>query len=95
MRNTPAVVQLISPNHLRAQLTALFTLVAVLIGSTAGPTLVALIADFVFRDEKRLGTLLAIVVAVLMPIAIALFRTALRPFVDARTPPPAAERRIP
>ena len=71
------------------------TLVAVLIGATAGPTLVALIADFVFRDEKRLGTSLAIVVAVLMPIAVALFRTALRPFVEARTPPPPAERRPP
>ena len=92
---TPAVVQLISPNHLRAQLTALFTLVAVLIGATAGPTVVAMIADFVFRDEKRLGTSLAIVVAALMPIAIALYRTALRPFVAARTPPPPAELRTP
>lgn len=88
---TPAVVQLITPNHLRAQVTALFTLIAVLIGATAGPALVALIADFVFRDEQSLGRSLAIVVAVLMPIAILLFGASRKPFLQCRTLAATAE----
>jgi len=78
---TPAVIQLVTPNHLRARVTALFTLVAVLMGATAGPALVALITDYVFEDEQLLGSSLAIVVGLLMPIATYLFYASLKPFV--------------
>lgn len=89
----PAMLQLATPNQMRARATALFTLVAVLIGASAGPALVAVLTDFWFQDERMLGTALAIVSGVLMPLAILLFWIGLAPYARARMAPVGGSRR--
>jgi MFS family permease len=81
----PAMVQLTSPNHMRAQVTAMFTLLAVLTGYTAGGALVAMITDYVFHDEAALNHALAIVGGIFIPVGAGCFWMALRPYERART----------
>jgi MFS family permease len=50
-----AGLQLMAPNRMRAQVTALFFLAMNLFGITGGATLVALLTDFVFKDEQQVG----------------------------------------
>jgi MFS family permease len=80
----PAMVQLTSPNQMRAQITAMFTLLAVLTGYTAGGALVAMITDYVFQDESKLNYALAIVGGTFIPTGVLCFRLGLKPYEDAR-----------
>ena len=80
----PTILQLMAPNRMRAQVTALFMLVAVLVGYTGGPALVAMLTDYVFRDEGTLNYSLAIVSGVLTPIGAALLYTGLKPYGELR-----------
>jgi len=50
-----AGLQLMAPNRMRAQVTALFFLAMNLFGITGGATLVALLTDFVFEDTQQVG----------------------------------------
>ena len=61
-----ATLPLVTPNRLRAQVVAIYLLVANLLGLTLGPTGVGFISDFVFRDETMIGVSLAIVAPVLL-----------------------------
>ncbi len=81
---SPALIQLVTPNHLRAQTTAIWTLVAVLLGTTAGPAVVAIITDFVLRDERLLGQALAWVTGLAVPVGVLFFRIARGPFARHR-----------
>ena len=76
----PTIMQLIAPNRMRAQLTALFMLVAVLAGFSLGPAFTAMITDYVFGYEEALPYSLAIVSAVLTPIGVALLAYGLKPY---------------
>ncbi len=68
-----AAIQLITPNRMRAQVTALYLLVVAFVGTGFGPMAVALTTDFVFADDQRLGQSLAAVTAVLTPIGAVSF----------------------
>lgn len=81
----PAALALIAPNELRGQVSALYLLAINLIGIGLGPTLPALMTDFLFRDEAKIGWALAIVgvvaaviSAVLLQASRARFRAAAR-----------------
>lgn len=74
-----AILQLISPAHLRGQMTAVFLFILTVIGGSLGPVLVATITDVVFRDEARLGYSLAVVALTVCPMALGLLILALRP----------------
>jgi MFS family permease len=65
----PASIQRIMPNAMRAQATALYLFVINLIGMGLGPTVVAVMTEKVFRDEKALPFSLAIVGAISQTIA--------------------------
>lgn len=52
---------LIAPPRMRAQVSALFYFVINLVGLGVGPTAVALLTDYVFRDEAALRYSLALV----------------------------------
>jgi MFS family permease len=54
----------ISPNEIRAKVSALYYFVVSLVGLGLGPTSVALLTDYFFRDEARLRHSLAIVATV-------------------------------
>jgi MFS family permease len=71
-----AAIALVTPSRMRAQSIALFLLFDSLIGLGIGPTAVALLSDFVFRDEALIGRALVTVTAISMPIAFVLYRNA-------------------
>ncbi len=55
MATSAAGLQLMAPNRMRAQVTALFFVFMNLFGITGGATLVALLTDFVFKDVNAVG----------------------------------------
>lgn len=57
----PIAVQLASPVQIRAQISAIYLLVANMISIGCGPTVIALITDYGFADELRVGASIAIV----------------------------------
>ena len=60
-----ATLPIITPNRLRAQVVAVYLLIANLLGLTLGPTLVGAITDFVFKDPTQIGLSMAIAVPLL------------------------------
>ena len=74
-------LQLMTPGPMRAQVAALYFLLANLIGIGLGPTVVALLTDFVFANDAAIGQSLALSAAILIPIACALIWIAL-PAID-------------
>lgn len=63
-----ATIQLMTPNHMRAQVTAIYLFVVALIGTGLGPMIVALPTDFLFRDPQAVGYSLALAVVVFIPL---------------------------
>jgi MFS family permease len=56
----PALIQAVVPNRMRGQAIACYLLLAGLMGIGLGPTLVAVLTDFVFKDHSALRYSLAI-----------------------------------
>jgi MFS family permease len=79
-----AALQVITPNPLRAQVSALYFLVSNLIAIGLGPTVVALVTDYGFGDPMRLRHSMAIVSATAIPIAVVLLWFALKPYRASR-----------
>lgn len=65
----PAALQVITPNQMRGQVSALYLFVANIIGLGLGPTVVALITDYGFGDDQALRYSLAIMGGVTAPLA--------------------------
>ncbi len=65
-----AALQIVSPNPLRAQMTAIYFFIGNLIANGFGPTVPALLTDYVFRDPGMLRYALAIVIAVVLPLSL-------------------------
>jgi len=57
----PVAMINITPNQIRGQVTAVYFFVISLTGYTLGPTSVALITDFVFKDESLITYSISIV----------------------------------
>ena len=76
----PTVLQLIAPNRMRAQVTAIFIFIAGMVGYSLGPTFVALITDYVFGDDEAMRYSLAIVSGVLTPLGIGLLAYGMKPY---------------
>ena len=55
MATSAAALQVMAPNQMRAQVTALFFLFMNLFGITGGASLVALCTDYVFKNEAAVG----------------------------------------
>lgn len=75
-----AALQVITPNPLRAQMTAIYFFIGNLIASGLGPTVPALLNDFVFRDPLMLRYSLAIVQSVVVPAALICLALGFRPY---------------
>ena len=65
-------LQLITPNRLRAKISALYFLAGSLLIFTGGPTSVALITDFVFGNDAAINYSLAIMCGLLVPAGVAI-----------------------
>ena len=68
----PTALQLIVPNELRSQVSALYLSVISLVGITVGPIVVGLLTDHVFHSPVQVRYSLAIVVACASPIMVVL-----------------------
>lgn len=75
-----AAIQVITPNRMRGQVTALFLFAFNIIGFGLGPLVVPLLTDFVFRDEALIGYSLATAAAVLGPLAMIVIWMSLKPY---------------
>ncbi len=72
-----AALPLISPNRVRAQIIAVYLLVANLVGFTCGPAAVGVLTDYVFADLSKIGYSISIAVSGFYLIGILLLATAL------------------
>jgi len=79
----PAGLQLITPPLLRGRISALFMVVINLVGLGLGPLGVALFTDHHFHNKLAVGLSLGSMTGLVMPLGIAVFALARRPFADA------------
>lgn len=71
-----ATLHLVTPSDLRAQMIAIFISIFSFIGNGLGPLFTALITDYVFRDDAKIGLSLLAVSAVSIPLAWIFLRIA-------------------
>ncbi|WP_417320175.1 MFS transporter [Emcibacter sp.] len=76
----PSILQQATPPHIRAQVSALFLFCINMAGLGFGATSVALVTDFVFRDEMAVGHSIVIVTVVCAVIFSMLVYRAIEPF---------------
>ena len=75
-----STLPLVAPNRLRAQVVAVYLLVANLLGNTIGPTGVGAFTDFIYKDELRLGDAISTVAPILYILGAAIACLAIRPY---------------
>ncbi|ROS01814.1 putative MFS family arabinose efflux permease [Sinobacterium caligoides] len=75
-----AALQLITPNQMRAQVSALLLFATNLIGLTIGPAVVAFCTDFIFQDDSKLNYSLSLVVVIFAPLAALVVWSGLKDF---------------
>ena len=68
-----SAIQLVTPNQLRARVSAIYLLVINIIGIGLGATVASAISDYVFADDTRIGDGVSIVALVSAPLAALLF----------------------
>jgi MFS family permease len=73
-----AALQLITPNELRGQMTAIYFFVANLVGLGLGPTAVALFTDFVYGSPQAIGQSLSTLALLAGPLSGLLLASGLR-----------------
>ena len=77
---SPVAIQLFTPNQMRAQVVAVFFVISVFSAIAGGTLSVAVVTDYVFRDENDLGYSLAIVSAVTMTLAAISLTLGIKPY---------------
>lgn len=75
-----AAIPIIAPNRMRAQLIAIYLLVANLLGPGLGPFLIALTTDFVFGDDAMVGRSIVLVCPILVMIGAAVLLAGFKSF---------------
>ncbi len=77
-----AALQMITPNRMRAQVSAIYLLTLNLLGIGLSATAIALVTDFVLGDPQRIGSSMAIVGGIAAPFGALLLYRGLRPFSE-------------
>jgi MFS family permease len=78
-----AAIQLITPNEMRATVSALYLLTISVVGTGFGPLVIALTTDYGFGDEASLRYSMALVAGALAPGGALLMYLAMRPYARA------------
>lgn len=78
-----AALQTISPNQMRAQILALSYFILNLVGYGLGPTVVALLTDYVFVREDALNLSMSLLAVILAPLAALITRFGLKPYGES------------
>jgi MFS family permease len=76
-----AGIQALSPNRMRAQASAIYLFTLNILAVGLGPTSAALITDFGFHDDLRVGDSVTMVICVAAPLAWCLLIFARKPFI--------------
>jgi MFS family permease len=75
-----SAMQIVTPNRMRGQITALYLFTMTVVGGGLGPTLFALITQQVWGDEALLRYTFAVSAAVLFPAAAIVYWSGVRPY---------------
>jgi hypothetical protein len=75
-----AALQIITPNQMRGQVSAMYMFIFNIVGYGLGPTAVALFTDYVFRAESALRYSLTAVSAIMAPLAVLVVWYGLKPY---------------
>jgi MFS family permease len=78
-----AALQEITPNQMRAQVTALYLFISNMCGIALGPTFIAFFTDVVFKNDLAIGYSMSISVAIACPIGALLFWRGLKPYRES------------
>lgn len=78
-----SALQIATPNRMRGVASAIYVIIVSAIGLGVAPTLVALVTDYIFADEKSVAASLAIVCSASAIVATLLAYGTQKPFVDA------------
>ncbi len=76
----PAGIQAITPNRMRAQVSALYLLTVNLIGLGLGPVIIGASTDYIFKDESQLMYTLSLVGGITGIWAVIVLRMGFKPF---------------
>lgn len=75
-----ASLQAITPNQMRGQVVAIYFFMANIFGVGLGPTMVAAITDYIYRDELAVGYSLATATALITPVVALILWLGLAPY---------------
>lgn len=75
----PSTIQMVTPNEMRGQVSAISLMLTNLLGGVLGPAAVAFATDRIFGEPAAVGHSLALVAAVLGPVAVGLLAWGLAP----------------
>jgi len=78
-----AALQIVTPNQIRGQVTALYLFIYNVVGLGAGPIVAAELTQHVFRAEGELRYALAVLAAVVGPLALIIIWTGVKPYAVA------------
>lgn len=93
---TNTILQIISPNRMRAQITAIFFLFYNLVGQGLSPWFIGLFTDIVLKDESHLRYALLAVSLLFMPASLLVLSLGMKPYarevaaIEASEAPAAA-----
>jgi MFS family permease len=75
---SPALLQLVTPNEFRGQVSATYLFITTLVGMGLGPLIAGALTTFVFEDPAKVGWAIAASFVVLIPFSILAFWAAMR-----------------
>ena len=75
-----AAIQSVTPNEMRGQVTALYLFVFTVIGQGLGPVFIALVTDFLVKDESMIKIGLSGTAAVMTPLAALIIWLGVKPY---------------
>ena len=76
-----AGIQILTPNRLRAQASAIYLFTLNILAVGLGPTSAALLTDHWFHDDLRVGDSVSLVIVACAPLALSMLTRARKPFV--------------
>lgn len=75
-----AALQIVTPNEMRGQITALFLFIFNVFGSGLAPFVIGLVTNYVIGSEARIGQSIALTAAVFGPLAVLIMWSGLKPY---------------
>lgn len=75
-----AAFQVITPNQIRGQVTAIYIFILNVVGFGLGPVFIAVLTDYVFGSEAQLGHAMSLAALIMEPLAALIFWLAMKPY---------------